>query len=81
MVDGGRQDEKILAIPFSDPSYHSYTDISQLPSHIFQEMSHFFAVYKELENKQTAVKETSGREDAVRIIRSAIENYARHYCP
>ena len=28
MVDGGRGDEKIIAIPFSDPTYNEYTDIS-----------------------------------------------------
>lgn len=42
MIDNGRYDEKIIAIPFNDPTYNSYTDISQIPSHIFEEMSHFF---------------------------------------
>ena len=46
MIDNGRYDEKIIAIPFNDPTYNSYTDISQIPSHIFEEMSHFFRVYK-----------------------------------
>ena len=47
MIDNGRNDEKIIAIPFNDPTYNSYTDISQIPKHIFEEMSHFFRVYKE----------------------------------
>ncbi|MEA5011503.1 MAG: inorganic diphosphatase, partial [Angelakisella sp.] len=34
MIDSGRRDEKIIAIPMSDPTYNSYTDISQLPAHI-----------------------------------------------
>ena len=29
MEDGGSQDEKIIAIPFEDPTYHLYTDISE----------------------------------------------------
>ncbi|MFR1759418.1 MAG: inorganic diphosphatase, partial [Christensenellaceae bacterium] len=57
MVDNGRQDEKIIAVPFQDPNYNSYRDIDDLPEHIFSEMRHFFTVYKALENKQTAVKE------------------------
>ena len=79
MIDGGRNDEKIIAIPFSDPTYNSYHDISELPHHIFDEMSHFFQVYKALEGKETAVNEVSGREAALQIIHSAMENYDRHF--
>ena len=46
MKDNGRNDEKIVCIPFNDPTYNTYTDISQLPKHIYDEMSHFFRVYK-----------------------------------
>ena len=80
MIDSGRNDEKIIAIPFSDPTYNSYTDISQLPSHIFDEMRHFFTVYKSLEGKQTAVDEVSSRESAVTTIQSALESYVAHFC-
>ena len=80
MVDNGRQDEKIIAIPFGDPNYNHYTDIGDLPSHIFDEMRHFFAVYKNLENKTTAVKEVRGREDAIGIIEEGIECYIREFC-
>lgn len=75
MIDNGRNDEKIIAIPFSDPMYNRFTDISQLPTHIFEEMRHFFSVYKTLEGKTTAVKEASGREDAIAIVKRAIDEY------
>ena len=52
MVDSGKRDEKIIALPFGDPTYKDYTDIEQLPSHIFDEMRHFFTVYKSLEGKK-----------------------------
>ena len=68
MMDNGRHDEKIIAIPFSDPNYNMYKDISELPKHIFEEMRHFFSVYKNLENKQTAVDEVSDRATALQII-------------
>ena len=80
MIDNGRNDEKIIAIPFNDPTYNEYTDISQLPKHIFEEMSHFFTVYKALENKETAVNEVSGRESALQIIAQAIDSYVEHFC-
>ncbi|MDD4291420.1 MAG: inorganic diphosphatase [Clostridia bacterium] len=56
MVDQDYLDEKIIAIPFGDPAYNTYTSINQLPSHITKEMMHFFSVYKALEGKQTAVQ-------------------------
>ncbi len=80
MIDNGRNDEKIIAIPFTDPNYNIYTDIDQLPKHIFDEMQHFFSVYKSLENKETAVDEVSHRQDAVAVIREAIDRYKRDFC-
>ncbi|HOD02385.1 MAG: Inorganic pyrophosphatase [Firmicutes bacterium ADurb.Bin300] len=75
MIDNGRLDDKIIAIPFNDPSYNAYTDISQIPSHIFEEMMHFFRVYKELEGKETAINEMKGSTDAERIVEKAIRSY------
>lgn len=80
MVDNGKNDEKIIAIPFADPNYNMYTDIDQLPAHIFDEMKHFFSVYKNLEGKETAVDEIQGREQAVKIIKEAIDNYINNFC-
>lgn len=80
MIDSGRNDEKIIAIPVSDPTYNSYRDIKELPAHIFEEMQHFFRVYKNLEGKETAVNEVSGRESAVATIGAAIESYIEHFC-
>ena len=75
MIYIGRNDEKIIAIPVNDPTYNGYSDINQLPKHIFDEMRHFFEVYKNLENKTTAVDEVSGRDEALNIIKTAISNY------
>ncbi|MBR2461151.1 MAG: inorganic diphosphatase [Clostridia bacterium] len=80
MIDNGRNDEKIIAIPFGDPNYNMYTDIDQLPKHIFEEMRHFFQVYKNLENKTTAVNEVSGRNEAVATIDAAIDSYIENFC-
>ncbi|MBO5099125.1 MAG: inorganic diphosphatase [Clostridia bacterium] len=80
MIDNGRYDEKIIAIPYNDPTYNSYTDIKQVPKHIFDEMSHFFKVYKELEGKETAVNEVNDADVAVEIIEKAIDSYIENYC-
>ncbi len=75
MVDDGKMDEKVIAIPFREPMYNIYKDISQLPHHIFDEMMHFFEVYKVLEHKKTSVKEIMGRDSAVRVVHKSIDLY------
>ena len=80
MIDNGRNDEKIIAIPFDDPNNNQYTNIDQLPSHVFDEMRHFFTVYKNLEKKETAVNEVQDRDEAVRVIKTAIDNYIENFC-
>ena len=80
MIDNGKYDEKVIAIPFNDPMYNMYKDIDELPKHIFEEMRHFFTVYKELEGKQTAVNEASGSEAALGIIQAAVDNYIEKFC-
>ena len=79
MVDGDKNDEKIIAIPFEDPTYNSYQDMKDLPSHLFEEMRHFFSIYKQLEGKSTAVDEVQGREEAVKIVEKCIQNYRIHF--
>lgn len=80
MVDGGANDEKIIGIPFHDPTYNGYKDISELPAHIFDEMSHFFSVYKALEGKQTELSAVEGHEAAMEVIQDSIDRYLEHFC-
>ena len=80
MLDQGKLDEKIIAIPFSDPNYNTYRDISELPHHIFDEMKHFFSVYKTLEGKDTVVDEVKDRNTAIEILSRSIESYICKYC-
>jgi len=75
MTDGDSVDEKIISLPFNDPRYNCYNDISELPTHVFDEMTHFFTVYKRLEHKETAVSEVVGRDDAINIVKKAMDRY------
>ena len=75
MVDGGENDEKVIAIAKNDPIYNSYKDISELPKHIFDEIKHFFVTYKDLENKKTIVEKFGDAKDAKQIIEDCIKNY------
>ena len=80
MKDQGRLDEKIIAIPFHDPTYNTYHDVSELPAHIFDEMSHFFTVYKNLEGKETVVDELAGADAAKQVIQKCLDAYIEKFC-
>jgi inorganic pyrophosphatase len=79
MIDNGSYDEKIIAIPVKDPTYNDYYDIKELPKHVFDEMMHFFEVYKSLEHKETTVKEICHRDEAMEIIAKCIEKYKQTF--
>jgi inorganic pyrophosphatase len=76
--DNGSVDEKIIAIPDTDPNYNTYKSIKDLPKHIFDEMQHFFSVYKQLENKSTTVDVASDRDSAIEIIKKSMDSYKIH---
>ena len=76
MIDGDSKDEKIIAVPLGDPNYSTYSDIKDLPKHVFEEIRHFFSVYKSLENgKETTVAEVSGAKKARETVKKCIECY------
>lgn len=80
MLDNGKNDEKIIAVPFNDPNYNGYRDIAELPPHLMEEIRHFFTVYKDLEGKKTAVNEFEGAVGAVAVIEECIERYKKKFC-
>lgn len=79
MTDAGKLDEKIIGIPFSDPMYSAYKSSDELPAHVFEEIRHFFSVYKQLENKQTVVDALFNRNEAIAIISKCIDSYDKKF--
>ena len=79
MIDGGKLDEKVIVVPKNDPNFNNFNDIEELPKHVFDEMMHFFEVYKVLEHKQTTVQEICHRQEAVEIIAKSIKAYGARY--
>lgn len=61
MHDQERADHKILGVPLGDPVWSAANSLADVPAHLLKELEHFFAVYKDLEEKKTA---TLGWEDA-----------------
>lgn len=79
MIDADETDEKIIAIPFQDPQNNIHKSIDDIPPHIFDEIVHFFSVYKQLEHRETSLQEVLGKDKAIEAIESAIAEYKKHF--
>ena len=79
MSDQSEQDEKIIAVPFGDPIHNRYTDITELPSNLALELSHFLSTYKQLENKKVEIKSIEGHEAAAERIAISMAAYKERF--
>jgi inorganic pyrophosphatase len=79
MFDSQEADDKIIAIPFKDPTWNFYHELEDLPPHLAAEIEHFFMVYKNLEHRETTGFEIHGREVAIQVITKAIECYKEKF--
>ena len=70
-------DDKIVAVSIRDPNFADYTHKDQLPNHVLLQVRRFFEDYKALEDKQVIVQDMLGPEDAITIIREALEFYRK----
>ena len=75
MLDGGEQDDKILAVPVSDVNYEHIEDLTDLPSHLREEIAEFFRTYKNLEGKRVQVLGWKNAEQAKEVILEAMVTY------
>lgn len=74
MVDGDKQDDKILAVPLGEPNFDEVHNYTQIFPHQLRKISHFFATYKLLEGKETRVGDW---QDAQAARREIAESAAR----
>ena len=79
MIDGGENDDKIIAVADKDPGVNHYNNIEELPRHFFDELRHFFEEYKKLENKTVLVEDFGDKATALKIIEEAIRFYHQSF--
>ncbi|MGD9605057.1 MAG: inorganic diphosphatase [Bacilli bacterium] len=79
MLDNEETDDKIIAIPFKDPTWNYYHNLEELPPHITDEIKHFFMVYKNLEHRETTGFEVYGKEKATDIIKKSMTVYKKKF--
>jgi inorganic pyrophosphatase len=68
MTDDKGPDEKILCVATKDPRYGYRDNMDRVNPHTLKEITHFFEVYKHLEEKDVDVKGWHGRALALELI-------------
>ena len=65
MTDEHGEDAKLLGVPTYDPAWSTASDIGDVPTATLDRISHFFTVYKDLdEGKWMKVERWVGRDEA-----------------
>lgn len=81
MLDGGEQDDKLIAVPASavDASYDEVRDVTDLPAMERERTMAFFRVYKDLPagRKVVELQSLRDRATALDLLTEALEAYAR----
>lgn len=76
MRDEKGTDDKLVCVPLHDPRWNVYHELDDLPQQLREEVLHFFAVYKDLDDERHS--EPTGWDDrdaALREIAEARERF------
>ena len=75
MEDDQGVDDKVLAVPCSDPTWNQLATLEDLNQQLQDEIAHFFSVYKDLEQKKVKVDGWHSRDEAEEEIEKARARY------
>lgn len=81
LVDRGEHDDKILAVPSTDPHYEEYLDLENLPKHFPKAVEHFFITYKQLQGAEVVSQGWVGAQGAKAAIVKAMQLYRDTFPP
>lgn len=83
MIDGEEADDKIIAVLSGDATFGHMRDISEVPNHMIDRLSHYFLTYKEKpfseEKRECEITHIYGREEAAEVIKLSTEDYNNRF--
>ena len=71
MHDEKGEDDKIVCVPLNDPGWNHAETLEDIPKAMQREITHFFSIYKQLEDKIVKVEGWRSREEALEVIEDA----------
>jgi inorganic pyrophosphatase len=81
MLDRGDPDDKVLAVPATDPIFDDYHDIGDVPKHFLSEIAHFFQTYKQLQGIEVKPQGWESASVAREVILASIQRYKDAFPP
>jgi inorganic pyrophosphatase len=80
-LDGGRADDKILAVLDSDPVWGDVEDIAGMPEIVTFRLRHYFGTYKMVPGQPNRVEILGlhGIEEAIAVVSAAMADYDEAY--
>ena len=79
MIDGGEGDDKVIAVPNTDPRWDHVKDLADVNPYTLKEMQHFYETYKTIEKKSVEIKGFKKRKDALAAVKRGLAMYAKKY--
>jgi inorganic pyrophosphatase len=79
MIDGGEGDDKVIAVPVSDPRWSDVKDLKDLNKHTLKEIEHFYSTYKKLQNKEVIVNGFKGAAEARIAFKEGLALYQKKF--
>ena len=79
MIDGGEEDDKLIAVYSSDPRSKHIKSLKDVSDHALEEIKHFFATYKALEKKEVQIKDVLDAPEAKKVVLKSVELYDEEF--
>ncbi len=79
MIDSGDRDDKLIAVPSSDPRWNEVKDIGDINKHTLKEIEHFYNTYKKLQNKTVEVSGFEGAAAAKAAVEEGLAMYKEKF--
>ena len=80
VMDCGEGDDKIIAVPKSDPRFDEIEDLKDINKHTLKEIQHFFETYKTIDDgKEVIVQGIEGKAAAVATVAKGLKMYQEKF--
>lgn len=75
MIDAGKQDDKIIAVPIADQHFSHYVTLDNMKPHTREEIKYFYSHYKNLEGFETEFAGWGGIDYASEMLMESIARF------